>query len=245
MKHKAILWLCVALLLAATAPLRAAAEESGPRSPEQMTQAVVKKAEERLEALNKSEDLAHFGETLGLVLQIWNGDSQSLRGKRLRKVSFELTLRLLDVLDRRIDDAFDPEAPPGLHVDPPAETGLFAGVDPKEIDDPKLREEYETALRLNDEKIERHSRQIQLRTERQRMLLIVDTFIKYGYGTSPEEAQEIERALETRLSKESTRDEIRAMIAAEKDEKEEKEQAADETQQEEPEESEDPTDDSD
>lgn len=56
---------------------------------------------------------------------------------------------------RDIDPAFDPEKRPSMRITPPGTEGLqyMAGVDPKDVADPVLREKYIAAIKKNEELI--------------------------------------------------------------------------------------------
>ena len=218
-KCKAVLWFCVAVALAAIISLYAAAEGEGPQSPvqklpEQRFHDAVRKVQECLQALNNSKDLSHYDEALPLLVSVLDGDTSGGWWKRRRRAWFVLTLRFVDFMDRNIDTTYDPEEFVYSDVAPPPETGMPSGVDPKEIEDPKLREEYETALRLYREGVKRCSFQSGLRKAREQLLCLLNLSVECGYGAGAEEAQQVEQALKKCLSKESTRNEIRALIAA-------------------------------
>ncbi len=54
---------------------------------------------------------------------------------------------------RDLDPAFDPEKRPSMRITPPGPEGrqYAAGVDPKDVEDPVLREKYIAAVKKNDE----------------------------------------------------------------------------------------------
>jgi hypothetical protein len=56
---------------------------------------------------------------------------------------------------RDIEPTFDPEKRPSMRITPPGPEGLqyMAGVDPKDVEDPVLREKYIVALKKNEEMI--------------------------------------------------------------------------------------------
>jgi len=56
---------------------------------------------------------------------------------------------------RDIDPDFNPDKRPSMRITPPGPEGLqyMAGVDPKDVEDPVLREKYIAALKKNDELI--------------------------------------------------------------------------------------------
>ncbi len=57
---------------------------------------------------------------------------------------------------RDLDPAFDPEKRPSMRITPPGPEGLqyAAGVDPKDVEDPGLRERYIAAVKKNEEIIQ-------------------------------------------------------------------------------------------
>ena len=66
---------------------------------------------------------------------------------------------ILSRFKRDIDPAFDPEKRPSLRITPPGPEGLqyMAGVDPKDVEDPGLRERYIAAIKKNEELIRDYS----------------------------------------------------------------------------------------
>ncbi len=60
---------------------------------------------------------------------------------------------------RDIDPNFDPEKRPSTRITPPGPEGLqySAGVDPKDVEDPVLREKYIAAIKKNNELIRDYS----------------------------------------------------------------------------------------
>jgi hypothetical protein len=60
---------------------------------------------------------------------------------------------ILSRFRRDLDPDFDPEKRPTMRITPPGPEGLqyMAGVDPKDVEDPVLREKYIAALKKNEE----------------------------------------------------------------------------------------------
>lgn len=66
-------------------------------------------------------------------------------------------------LNEAIDPSFDSADVPNLNIEPPAATGLPAGVAPEAIADPSLRATYETSIARNQAKAAYYRRQVELR----------------------------------------------------------------------------------
>jgi hypothetical protein len=62
---------------------------------------------------------------------------------------------ILTRFKRDIDPDFNPDKPPSMRITPPGPEGLqyMAGVDPKDVEDPVLREKYIAAMKHNQEVI--------------------------------------------------------------------------------------------
>jgi hypothetical protein len=73
---------------------------------------------------------------------------------RVRLSRAELWLRAWRRVEQTRDPKWDPANPPPLCVAPPRQTGLRAGVPPTAVKDPKLRAEYERAIKANRERAE-------------------------------------------------------------------------------------------
>jgi hypothetical protein len=98
----------------------------------------------------------------------WNHELDDRQYRAARQDALELWLRLLDLLDRNFDSAFDPDDIPPKMVRPPAlpdpsQGSLPPGASPSLIADPKVRAEYEQAIAANRAKIRRYRLQIVFR----------------------------------------------------------------------------------
>ena len=80
-----------------------------------------------------------------------------------RKSITQKWLNAWSKLETDLDPNFDFEDVPMLNIAPPEGSGMPAGVDPKEIGDPKLRAEYEQMIEENARKAANYQQQLGLR----------------------------------------------------------------------------------
>ena len=127
-----------------------------------------------------------------------------------------LWLAAFRLLDERLDPQFDPDDSPLVKVDPPKVDGVTypPGVDPKVITDPRLRAEYEAAIKANHEKIESRRIQLQLRTIDRAATEAFERFLKRFYTFAAADAGEMTRLLEEKGIQEPRRSRIMTAVRA-------------------------------
>jgi hypothetical protein len=118
----------------------------------------------RFEKTNAPEFLEEAYESLEnvLVMEEKNPDMR----KKLRMSALELWIRLVGILDRLIDPAFDPDDVPSRTVVPPVDsdgTAYMPGCAPEKIKDPAVRAVYMKSIAENREKIGNYVLQVELR----------------------------------------------------------------------------------
>lgn len=110
------------------------------------------KLNEQITRFEETENIEQLGNIIGAIQRV--GD----KTERL-----ESYVKILEIAQKLHDSKFNFKEQVFLNIAPPEETGLRAGVDPREIKDPVLREKYERALDENKLKLERARLQNTLR----------------------------------------------------------------------------------
>ena len=117
----------------------------------------------------------------------------------VRSAALAAWLRLLALLDRSLDPAFDPKDVPEKLVDPPPLPGgvrLRPGADPSRIPDPAARAQYEQAIAANRAKARHYRQQIHLRRLDERMPARADAFITGSYAATPRDQEQLRAAID-------------------------------------------------
>lgn len=113
-------------------------------------------------------------------------------------------------LETDLDSNFNHDAVPMLNVAPPEASGMPAGVDPKAIEDPKLRVEYEKAIEANAQHLAYYTRQIQVREEAKNYRSSLLAYFQANY--SEEQLSEVRQMVESMLRETALKMEIYAAI---------------------------------
>ncbi len=142
-----------------------------------------------------------------------------------RRLKLELWLKAIDI-DRSIDPTFDPRDVPASNIAPPFETGLDSGVAPSEIKDPKLREQYEKAIKDNDDKSDWYNLQHDLRQLAARWSLVVPIYVRSEYTSKPEDVKEVSDLLDKLLSSSERKKQLKKDFFGAKDAESEKKKPA-------------------
>jgi hypothetical protein len=118
---------------------------------------------------------------------------------RVRASALSAWLRLLHVLDRYLDPAFDPDEAVERNVQPPPlpdGTLLQPNADPARIPDPAARAAYEKALADNRAKAERHRLQVYLHRLDERIPPRAEGFLRGAYTADPRDQAELRAAID-------------------------------------------------
>ncbi len=115
-------------------------------------------------------------------------------------------LQIWQRTEKELDPDFNPEDVPEINIAPPAETGLPAGVDPSEIEDPELRRIYENDLRKNNEKTQYYNEQWKLRSLHEQYRPNLVHFFSKTY--LPTDAEKLEHQLALFIDEKALRNEI-------------------------------------
>jgi len=132
--------------------------------------------------------------------------------RRQRRLRLDLWLRAIDKINRTIDQNFDVSDAPHRNVAPPVGADVSAGASPSAIKDPKLRKEYEEAVKANADKADRYRLQHLLRRldkEWSRQMLI---FVRSQYTLTGQDAAEVADRLDKVLSDTQRRKEIKKAL---------------------------------
>lgn len=135
---------------------------------------------------------------------VWNAERDLKARAEIRLRELDMWLRLVDLLDRHIDPAFDENDTPRKLIDPPAladptQGSLRPGASPSLISDPKLRSEYEQAIAANRAKIKRYEFQLDLRFLDQSIRPRAHKFVASAYKPTPEDRDEVKKAIERNI----------------------------------------------
>jgi len=152
---------------------------------------------DRLDAFPSSRDVDAFTQ-IGKDIDSLTATAatHTTEGKEQRRAKLELWLKAIDKVDKMIDPQFDPHDTPQINVAPPIAAGLRAGVAPNEIKDPKVRQEYENAIRLNAEKAERYHVQSKLLDCDKTWTEKVNVYMKTQYSSNAEDVAEIKALID-------------------------------------------------
>jgi len=111
----------------------------------------------------------------------------------LRRETLQLWLALLALIDQHLEPNFNPEDRPSVSVIPPR-SGKVAyppGIDPQAIPDPQARQQYEAAIKKNQQHAVAYRLQTLLRRLDQSVSPKVERFIRMSYTTVPGDQREV------------------------------------------------------
>ena len=111
---------------------------------------------------------------------------------------------------RRLIDAIDPNWDPNdiqFYINVPLPSGVEgeAGVSPDSVKDPKLRAEYEAAIKKNREKAERYSEQNRLHKWLKRFPKRAEEYIIQAYSKPPFDVEELKQYLDKYIADTKTK----------------------------------------
>jgi len=138
-----------------------------------------------------------------------NVHNAQIRHKQ-RSDCLELWLTILQTIDKHMDSSFNPEDVPQMSVMPPqTKSGIQypPGAAPAVVDDPQARQDYEKAIKANQEKQQSYLMQTQLHDLNEQLTSKVDAFLRTAYMMTTVERDElrttIDRIIENQSRKES------------------------------------------
>lgn len=97
---------------------------------------------------------------------------------------------------------------PMINLAPPTDSGMPSGVSPKAIKNPKLRAEYEAAIKQNEQKTRRYNEQYQIHKMRQRYFALAEKYLISIYSRPPYNVDELKQLLNTYVSDKERRERI-------------------------------------
>ena len=130
-----------------------------------------------------------------------------------RHMEAELWLRLIDKGQSKVVP-LDTKNPPVLNVAPPMGATGVSGMDPSAIKDPKLRAEYERAIKTNAEKIHLWNEQIMLQRRMSGWRDEFKLWISGNYNDDKDKGNaELGKLVNEYISSEKLRQELRALLS--------------------------------
>jgi hypothetical protein len=128
---------------------------------------------------------------------------------RLRGVYTDTILKAFKRIVNSIDPHWDPQERISLQPDPPRGLSSYdSGMSPDHISDPKLRAQYEAAIKENDRKNAAYTEQSQLRNWLKPFQREAESYIVHAYSEPPEEVAELRKLLEKYVADAETRERI-------------------------------------
>jgi hypothetical protein len=124
-----------------------------------------------------------------------------------RRFKLELWLKAINELDRMLDPAFSPADVPRLNVTLPG-VAMDSGADPGTITDPRIREQYEQAIKANADKADRYRAQTRLRKINDNWSAGLGAYIKSQYTSSTQDVEEIRHCIDTYLLDSSRKEQM-------------------------------------
>jgi hypothetical protein len=163
-----------------------------------------------LSALEKSKDIPVELEleltNRVVVMTIGRGAHNGQELEQIRRKIVEVRLNAWNRLLNSIDSAWDPNEQLSVYPDFPRGVQRWdSGMDPKGIEDPVIRAEYEAALAENQRKIEKHVEQNRLRDWLKQYPKSMEIYFIYLYSTAPYNNDELVRYLKDSKLDEQTK----------------------------------------
>lgn len=145
--------------------------------------------------------------SLDLAPRLATGDVASEWAKE-RGAKAKLWLHALRRMEQGTDVNFDFNDLPYLNVMPPEETGLPAGVAPEGIKDPRLRAQYEAAIKANTEKSRKYNQQFEMRHLNQFFAPKAEEYLIKAYSKPPFALEELKKLLDANLKSKGRKEKI-------------------------------------
>jgi hypothetical protein len=149
-----------------------------------------------------------------LHLKIFSNDMR-LTGSQLeeRNGYVKQWLHALKRLETEKDPNFDPNDVGRLNVTPPEGVPVrLSGMSPESIKDPKLRAEYENAIKANSRKLEYFNQQYRLRQDEEFIVKHAVKYISVMYAQSPSNMAELNKLMRDANISKDVQEKIRTAI---------------------------------
>lgn len=176
----------------------------------------LEKASELIKAFAKEKEPERLREA---AIELENVDLRRIfKAKeriKLRSKVMDLWLTIIQTVDKNLDPAFDPNEVLPMKISPPPlkdGTQLPPGADPKLIDDPQARQEYEKAVKENRAKQENYLIQSQLTELNETLSAKFETFIRRDYGETDSDKKEVRDAVEGSIKNEERKQKLLRML---------------------------------
>ena len=155
---------------------------------------------------NLETDIVRFL-SLDLAPRFATGDVASEWAKE-RRAKAKLWLHALRRIEQQTDVNFDFNDRAYLNVSPPEETGLPTGVGPEAVKDPRLRAQFEAAIKANAEKIRKNNQQFEMRHLNQFFVPKAEEYLIRVYAKPPYALDELKKLLDANLKSENRKKNI-------------------------------------
>jgi len=143
--------------------------------------------------------------------------TDSIVWKEQRRAKLELWLKALGKLDRMMDPKFNPNDVPSINIAPSSSSIAYdSGIAPSAIKDPKVRAEYEQAIKLNAEKGVWYSFQMKLRRLDKNWSSKVSVYIKSQYASDVQDIKEINALVDLQFSGSPRKEQLKEDILSAK-----------------------------
>ena len=134
-----------------------------------------------------------------------------------RRVKLELWLKAIDMVDRSIHPTFDRRDVPASNVSRQWRLDLTQGLTPCAIKDPKLRQQYEKAIRDNNDKSDRYNLQHDSGQLDAEWPLRIRIYVRTEYTSEAEDVKEVSDLLDKLLSSSDRKKQLKKEFFGEKD----------------------------
>lgn len=154
----------------------------------------------RLKTFNKSKDLEELEKIWQTIPNFGNANIKGEQeSKQVRDMKLKLWFSFINNIDKHLDPNFNSDDVPQINIAPPSSNDVVydSGMSPDSIKDPKIRVQYEEAIKQNTQKAAQHRFQIGIRRINERWYLEVIKYIKEKYLSNPEDTKEINKSIDT------------------------------------------------
>jgi hypothetical protein len=188
-----------------------------PRDKDETTPVEWRQTAERLMELNEIRSQEAFRELTELLnaasSPISNMTDQQGLNPKTRHLTVQMLLRAIAVVNKNIDQGFDPNDVPYENIAPGGH--YRSGIAPEEITEPEIRQKYEAAIHENNQKAERYNIQHGLRELLDRYPeknIYPFLHLQYDEAKAPDK-QELEQLLKEEIKDDKLREQLTKGLA--------------------------------
>jgi hypothetical protein len=182
------------------------------KTPKEKYAEVVKK----LEVFGHTDDVAELSGIPAMIEGIWDGSrTDGANWKECRRLKTQAWFLAFDMIDKNMDKNFIADDMPYENMAPPIIEGEVydSGISPDAIKNPKIRQEYENALKLNAEKVRQHSFQTRLRFYDGIWTEYVKVYIENQYSVAAKgDIDEINALVDANILKKARKEKIKKAL---------------------------------